>query len=133
MKKDALFKPIESRTYKLRNPAMTFYCPLCRMERSVTVRPRLKAIHFLQIILVTLFLIAISWSFMGLGSLVWFFVVWGTFEAVLRATFRKEVPCPHCGFDASWYKRDVKVARKLVSEFWEGKKPPQAQENQQKS
>lgn len=133
MKRETLHKPIESRTYKLRNPAMTFYCPLCRMEREITVRPRLKPLHFLQMIFVTLLLIAVSWSLMGLGSLVWFFVVWGIFEAVLRATFRKEVPCPHCGFDASWYKRDVKVARKLVSEFWEGKKPPPAPETHQKS
>lgn len=133
MKKEIRYKPIETRTYKLRNPAMTFFCPLCRMERAVTVRPGLKPIHFLQITLVTLFLVWLSWSLMGLGAFVWFFVVWGIFEAVLRVTFRKEVPCPHCGFDASWYKRDVKMARKLVSEFWAGKKPVELPETHQKS
>lgn len=126
-------KPIDTRLYKYRNPAMTFYCPLCRTERAITVRPRLKPLHFVQIVCVTSFLVWAFWSLMGLGSLVWFFIVWGTFEAVLRATFRKEVPCPHCGFDASWYKRDVKVARKLVSEFWEGKKENLASESHQKS
>ncbi len=126
-------KAIDTRQYKYRNPAMTFYCPLCRTERAITVRPGLKPLHFVQMACVTGFLVWASWSLMGLGSFIWFFIVWGIFEAVLRATFRKEVPCPHCGFDASWYKRDVKVARKLVSDFWEGKKEPPAPETQQKS
>ncbi len=47
-----------------------------------------------------------------------FFLVWAFFEAALRLNFRKEVPCPHCGFDASWYKKDVNVARRKVDEFW---------------
>ena len=34
-------------------------------------------------------------------------------------SYRKEIPCPHCGFDASWYKKDVKIARRLVKEFWD--------------
>lgn len=35
--------------------------------------------------------------------------------------YRKEIPCPHCGFDASWYKKDVKVARRLVAAYWSEK------------
>ena len=47
------------------------------------------------------------------------FVIWIGAEAVVRLRFKKEIPCPHCGFDATWYKRDVKVAKKLVSQFWQ--------------
>jgi len=115
-------KAIETRHYKYRNPAMTFYCPLCSTPRVITITPGLKPLHYVQIVFVTLLLVWMFWSLMGLGSLVWFFVVWGIFEGTLRTSFRKEVPCPHCGFDASWYKRDVKVAKRLVSEFWADKK-----------
>ena len=34
---------------------------------------------------------------------------------------KSEIPCPYCGFDASWYKKDVKIARKKVQEFWKKK------------
>ncbi len=114
-------KPIDQRTYKMKNPAMNFYCPLCRMPRSVSVRPRLKLKHYLNITVITAFFVLLFWNLMGVGSLVWFFVIWGSFEGTLRALFRKQVPCPHCGFDASWYKKDVKVAKKLVSDFWASK------------
>jgi ribosomal protein L37E len=48
-----------------------------------------------------------------------FFLYWACFEAGRRIFFSREIPCPHCGFDASWYKRDVKVARRKVDEFWQ--------------
>jgi hypothetical protein len=57
-------------------------------------------------------------SFRGVFS---FFVFLGVFEWVRRANYRKEIPCPHCGFDASWYKKDVKVARRLVATYWSDK------------
>ena len=54
----------------------------------------------------------------------------GSMEVYKRLNFRKEIPCPHCGFDASWYKRDVKVARKLVERHWETSQPMEAEEIQ---
>ena len=65
----------------------------------------------------------IFYPFFGLRSLVVFFMVWGAMEFSLRFLFKKEIPCPHCGFDASWYKKDVKVARQKVKEFWDQKNP----------
>jgi hypothetical protein len=47
-----------------------------------------------------------------------FFVYWLGFEATVRLLFKKDLPCPHCGFDASWYKRDVRITRQKVEEFW---------------
>lgn len=66
---------------------------------------------------------ACLYPLMELKGIFSFFVVWGAFEAALRVNFRKEVPCPHCGFDASWYKKDVKVARQKVDEFWKTRTP----------
>src|SRR5690606_30701835 len=56
-----------------------------------------------------------------------FFIFWAGYEVARRLVYRSEIPCPYCGFDASWYKRDVKVARKLVQEFWQNKNQPSAQ------
>ena len=50
-----------------------------------------------------------------------FFVIWAMVELAKRLRFKRDIPCPHCGFDASWYKRDIKVARRLVKEFWDGR------------
>jgi hypothetical protein len=59
--------------------------------------------------------------FTGFKGGFFIFLVWGGFEFIKRSLFKKEIPCPHCGFDASWYKRDIKVARKLVQEYWDRK------------
>ncbi len=57
----------------------------------------------------------------GFMSFIFFFITWAIFELVVRSNFQKQIPCPYCGFNASWYKRDVKVARALVQEFWDEK------------
>ena len=44
-------RPLESRVYKYKNPATSFFCPLCRTERAVTTSPRLTLKNYLQIFL----------------------------------------------------------------------------------
>jgi predicted RNA-binding Zn-ribbon protein involved in translation (DUF1610 family) len=110
--------PLEKRTFKFKNPHMEFYCPLCGTQRAMTTNPHLSAMNYLQMTLVTVAITACLYPFMELKGIFSFFVVWACFEAALRLNFRKEVPCPHCGFDASWYKKDVKVAREKVDQFW---------------
>ena len=61
------------------------------------------------------------YPFLGFRSVVVFFLVLGGMEFSIRVLFKKEIPCPHCGFDATWYKKDVKVARQKVKEFWDKK------------
>ncbi len=109
---------LESRTFQYKNPHLEFFCPLCGTKRAVVTNPHLSAKNYLQISLITIFLTALFFSVMQWKGLFLFFAVWASFEGVLRMNFRKEVPCPHCGFDASWYKKDVKVARQKVEAFW---------------
>lgn len=122
------WQPLETRTYRFKNPALHFFCPLCRTERCITTGHRLTVLNYIQITLLTGFLTAIVFPYAGLKTLAAFFPIWLAFEGVRRLLFSREVPCPHCGFDASWYKRDVKVARRRVAEFWESKKAGEAQE-----
>ncbi len=61
---------------------------------------------------------ALLFPLMGFNSFFIFFVIWAVFELAIRTDFKKQVPCPHCGFDATWYKKDVRVARQVVKDFW---------------
>ncbi|OIQ19246.1 MAG: hypothetical protein BM556_08145 [Bacteriovorax sp. MedPE-SWde] len=110
--------PLESRTFKFKDPHMEFYCPLCGTQRAVVTNPHLNLKNYFQMTLITVAITACLSPVMGMKGIFSFFIVWACFEAALRLNFRKEVPCPHCGFDAAWYKKDVNVAREKVDEFW---------------
>jgi hypothetical protein len=68
--------------------------------------------------------------FIGAKCFFIFFVSWGIFELSVRTDYKKQIACPHCGFDATWYKRDVKVARQIVKDFWAQKETPSNQKIQ---
>ncbi|MBC7539054.1 MAG: hypothetical protein H7281_09550 [Bacteriovorax sp.] len=111
-------KPLVSRVYKYKNQASTFFCPLCRSERGISISPRLTKKNYLQILLTSIVLGSCLFPFIGAKSFVIFFLSWGVFELAVRSDYKKQIACPHCGFDATWYKRDVKVARQIVKDFW---------------
>ncbi|MEH0862094.1 hypothetical protein [Halobacteriovorax sp. DPLXC-1] len=115
------FNPLESRTYKFKKAHIEFFCPLCRTQRAVVTNPHLDAKNYLQIFMLTVVTTAILYPFMSFAGVFSFFLYWAGFEATLRLTFKKEIPCPHCGFDASWYKKDVRIAKAKVKEFWQTK------------
>ncbi|MEE2743418.1 MAG: hypothetical protein VYD54_05885 [Bdellovibrionota bacterium] len=122
--------PLEERVFHYKGPFKHFYCPLCRTKRAIVHDYKLTKQNFIQILLITIMINLVVYPFTGLKGLFFIFLVWGAFEFFKRSLFKKEIPCPHCGFDASWYKKDVKVARKLVKEFWNSKEqnksePPQ--------
>ena len=114
-------KPLESRTFKIKNPTLSFYCALCRTPRALSTSFRLTFKNYSQIVLLTVITTAFCYPLMSFRGVFSFFVFLGVFEWVRRANYRKEIPCPHCGFDASWYKKDVKVARRLVATYWSDK------------
>ena len=111
-------KPLEERVYRYKQPFKSFYCPLCRTKRSIIHNFRLTKGNFFQIFLITIVINICVFPFTGAKGLFFIFPVWGIFEFVKRSLFKKEIACPHCGFDASWYKRDVTVAKKIVADFW---------------
>lgn len=116
-------KPLVSRVYKYKNKASQFFCPLCRTERGISVSPRLTKKNYVQVFLTSVIVGSMLYPFFGVESFVIFFAILGGFELAIRSDFKKQVACPHCGFDATWYKRDVKVARQLVKDFWAEKQP----------
>src|SRR3989339_1605445 len=111
-------RPLERRVYKYKNPKMNFFCPLCRSERALVYSYRLSWINYVQIAVATTFLMWVLYPIMEEKSFFIFFVSWGILEFGMRLAYRRQIPCPYCGFDAAWYKQDVRVARRLVNEFW---------------
>ena len=103
---------------KFRNTKKEVFCPLCRTRRTMKYSSQLSVLNYLQIILVSSALNYFLWPIFREKSFITLFVVWPAFEVAYKTFYRKEIPCPECGFDATWYKRDVKVAKRLVEEFW---------------
>ncbi len=123
-------KPLETRVYKVKNKNRVFFCPLCRTERGITISPKLTKKNYFQILLTSIVLGSALFPFTGVKCFFVFFVVWAVFELAVRSDYKKQVPCPHCGFDATWYKKDVKVARQLVKDFWAQKQTVTPQNSQ---
>lgn len=71
-----------------------------------------------QILLISVTLTWIFFPIIGPEAVFAVFLVWPIFEMVNKLLYRKEIPCPYCGFDATWYRRDVKKANELVKSFW---------------
>jgi hypothetical protein len=111
-------RPLENRVYKYKNSGHQFFCPLCRTERGISISPRLTKKNYVQILLTSIVLGSMLYPLMGVKCFFIFFVAWTIFELAVRTNYKKQVACPHCGFDATSYKRDVRVARQQVKDFW---------------
>ena len=112
---------IPSRFYKIKNPYMKFFCPLCKSPRQLRNSPRMSIKNYLQIMVGSLFICTILYPFMKERVFFTPLVVYAVFEFFKRVRWRNELPCPHCGFDARWYKRNVVTAKNRVVKFWEEK------------
>ena len=106
------------RFYKVKNPHKKFLCALCSAPRSMKYSKHLNHKQIVQIILLSVTASWATYPIVGLKSIFTIFLIWPLFEMVNKLLYRKEVACPYCGFDATWYRRDVKKANQLVKEFW---------------
>jgi hypothetical protein len=84
----------------------------------MTVSTRMTNKNYVQILLTSIVFGALLFPLMGIKCFFIFFVILAVFELSIRTDFKKQIPCPHCGFDATWYKKDVRVARQVVKDFW---------------
>ena len=121
------------RFYKVKNPRKHFLCALCSAPRSMKYSKHLSAKNYLQIIILSAFISWVGFPLMGVKSFLLLFPVWMLIEIANKILYRKEVACPYCGFDATWYRRDVKVANKIVKEFWKENYPELLEPNTESS
>lgn len=93
------------------------FCALCRSPRVIRYSKNLQARHYLQILLLVVAFSFSTFSFFGLKVLYSIPLIWGMFEITHKMLYRKDVKCQYCGFDPTWYKKDIKVARAQVEQF----------------
>jgi len=118
----------KKRFFKVKNSNKDFLCALCKSPRQMKYSKNLSEFNYIQIVLLSAFLSWLLYPVMGLKALTLVLVIWPIFEVTNKMFYRKEIPCPYCGFDATWYRRDVKVAKRKVEDFWKEKLPEPTEE-----
>ncbi len=119
------------RFYKVKHPRRKFLCALCSAPRQMRFSKNLNAIHFVQVLIVTAFLGWLLFPIMEAKVMTLIVPVWMIFELINKTLYRRELPCPYCGFDATWYRKDVKVANRLVKDYWQKNFPDLVEKSEQ--
>ena len=57
----------DRRPYKLKNAVFEFLCPLCGVERGISVHYKLTKSNYFQIVILSSVLLLIGFPFLGLG------------------------------------------------------------------
>ncbi|MCB9095843.1 MAG: hypothetical protein H6621_12310 [Halobacteriovoraceae bacterium] len=109
----------KKRFYRLKKPVKSFVCALCGAPREISIDNRLSGKNYIQIFLISSIVTMLLYPFLEWRGIVVTPIVWAIFDFVVKLLYRKQLPCPHCGFDAAWYCKDVRVAKQKVQEFWE--------------
>ncbi|MFP5459863.1 MAG: hypothetical protein ACLGG7_14090 [Bacteriovoracia bacterium] len=92
------------------------YCALCRTPRTMNYQRNLSPMHYLQMVLVTVILTWSLFDWLEWKTLASFFFLWAGYEFSRKLLYRRELKCTVCGFDPTWYRRDIRVARRQVEE-----------------
>ncbi len=116
-------RPNKARVFYLKKPKAEFLCALCGTPRQMKYAKDLSLRQYIQIVVLIVSLCFFLYPLMEFKSLFFLPFVWPVYEIVHKSLYRKDLVCPHCGFDPTWYRRDVKMARKKVERFWEEKTP----------
>jgi hypothetical protein len=109
------------RFYKVKNPKKEFLCALCESPRQLKYGRYLSIKNYLQVATLSAVEAWLLFPLMSYRVVYLVFINWLLFEVIHKVLYRRELPCPYCGFDPTWYRRDVKVARRLVKDFWDHK------------
>jgi len=121
----------KSQFYKVKQPTRKFICALCEAPREMRYKRNLSPKNYLQIFVLSAFLFWAFFPLMGAKGFFIAFILLPIFEVTNKFLYRKDIPCPYCGFDATWYRRDVKMAKQKVENFWhEHRNEVDVEENQ---
>lgn len=107
-----------NQTFKAnKNEKTECFCALCRSPRVIRYSRRLLGRHYFQILTLGFVFTAATFPWFDVKGAVALPLIWATFEMIHKTLYRKDLKCPYCGFDPTWYKKDVKLARRKVEEF----------------
>ncbi|HXH76124.1 MAG TPA: hypothetical protein VNJ08_14230 [Bacteriovoracaceae bacterium] len=93
------------------------FCALCRTPRKLRYPRHLSFMNYFQILIMAVGLGAVAFPWIGVRAVIVLPIIWVIFEGMHKSLYRKDLKCPFCGFDPTWYKKDVNLARRKVEEF----------------
>ncbi len=93
------------------------FCVLCSSKRTLRYGRYLETRHYGQILVLAIVVTAIGFPWLSFKGAFALPIIWALFESIHKSLYRKDLKCPVCGFDPTWYKKDVKLARQKVEEF----------------
>ena len=102
-------------------PSWSFFCPLCRDNRKVSIQARMTFRHVAQLGLTSIVFSLATWNWLGWRGLISFVPFWTLFEIVYRIKRRAALYCPNCGFDPYLYLTDPQRAREEIENHWRKK------------
>jgi|GEM_PF-5763243 len=111
--------PLEKRPFRIKNSRFHFLCPLCASERSLRYSPFLSSSLKFKLAVISLFLFFLTFPLLQERGFILPFLVFSLGFLINRALYKKEIPCPYCGFNALTYKKDVIKAKEEVKVFWQ--------------
>jgi hypothetical protein len=93
------------------------FCACCRSPRKLRYSRHLSTLNYGQIFFISFLIGSLLFNWLAFKALIILPIVWAIFESVQKSLYRRDLKCPFCGFDPTWYKKDVKLARRKVEEF----------------
>ena len=109
--------------FKVKNSKKEFICALCKAPRQMRYSKNLSKMTYFRLFLFSAFLVWALSPFFGVKAILAVLPLWPVVEFTNKILYRKEIACSYCGFDATWYRRDVKIAKRKVEDFWSEKLP----------
>lgn len=109
--------------FKVKNSKKEFLCALCKSPRQLRYTKNLSKLVYVRLFLLSSFLVWTLFPYIAEKSILLVLPIWPIAEFANKMLYRKEIPCSYCGFDATWYRRDVKVAKRKVDDFWAERLP----------
>ena len=109
--------------FKVKNSKKEFICALCKAPRQMRYSKNLSKMTYFRLFLFSSFLVWTLSPILGIKAILAVLPLWPIVEFMNKILYRKEIPCSYCGFDATWYRRDVKIAKKKIENFWSEKLP----------
>ena len=107
MIKSTLLDPTLSKKY--------VFCALCGIKRQFKGERRLTKKMYAEIVSIGGFISLILYPIFAWKSIISLLIVAMIYEFINMSVYRKEVQCPHCGFDPVWYRKNWRKAKSMIA------------------
>ena len=98
------------------------FCALCGIKREFAGHRFLTKKMWARVLAIGSFLSLLTYPLLGWNCLLSLVMVAIMYEFTNMSIYRKEVKCPHCGFDPIWYRKNWRLAKTMIQKTVDAKK-----------